>query len=111
MKKKNNRWYEKDEHLKAFMALLNNLDKDIQNEIALEIIMKTSELTDRKFDKMLRDVAEFEPKDYKRWYDTNPNIHLAIESIKDLGEQDRQTVILEVCENILKEYPQQESEE
>ncbi len=100
------RWYEKDEHLGAFFALIEELPDDIQCEIAVDILMKTSELLDRKYENIIADVADYNPKDYNRWYDKNPNIHVAIESIKDLEEDKRDEIVKELSDLILKYYPE-----
>ncbi len=102
--KKFQRWYEKNECLKAFMELLQDLPIDIQCEIAIDIIMKSSELSDRDYSKMIKEVASYNPKDYKRWYDKNPNVHLAIESLRELTETQKEEVIQEFSEKIIKLY-------
>ena len=68
--------------------------------------MKTSELLDRKYENIIADVADYNPKDYNRWYDKNPNIHVAIESIKDLEEDKRDEIVKELSDLILKYYPE-----
>jgi len=104
MKQKFVRWYEKDEYLKAFMNLLEDLDIDIQCEIAIDIIMKASDLIDRDYSKIIQDVATYNPRDFKRWYDKNPNIHLAIESLRDLEEAQRDVIVKEFSEKILNNH-------
>lgn len=106
MKNRNKRWYEQKEDLKAFMALIEALPREIQCEIAIEILLKISSLSDRKYENVVKDVAEYDPSKYKRWYDKNPNIHVAIESIKDLDKEKRETIISDLSEIILKYYPQ-----
>ena len=39
------RWYEKNEYLKAFMHLMQDLPSEEQYELAIDIIMKSSSLT------------------------------------------------------------------
>ena len=102
--KKFQRWYEKNEYLKAFMELLQDLSPEIQCEIAIDIIMKASEINDRDYSKMIREVASYNPKNYKRWYDKNPNVHLAIESLRDLTEQQKEEIIQEFSEKIVGLY-------
>ena len=104
MKKRIQRWYEKEEHLRAFMALLEDLDSDIQCDIAVDIIVQASSMIDRDYEKIISDVGEFNPKDYKRWYDKNPNIHLAIESLKDLNEEQRIEIINEFSQKIIDSH-------
>ena len=104
MKKYFQRWYEKNEYLNAFMNLMSDLDIELQCEIAIDIIMKASTMLDRDYTKMIQDVANYDPKDYKRWYDKNPNVHLAIESLRDLDEEQRDEIIQEFSEKILKSH-------
>ena len=95
------RWYEKDEHLKALLSLMEDLNSDEQCEIATEIIIKASEFSDREYAKIVDEVGSFDPKDYKRWYDKNPSIHTAIEALRDLDESQRNTIINEFSQKIL----------
>jgi len=83
------------------MGLMQDLSPEIQCEIAIDIIIKASELIDRDYSKIIQEVAEFNPKDFKRWYDKNPSIHVAIEALKDLDDIQRETIIKEYYEKIL----------
>lgn len=104
MKKKYTRWYEQDELLNAFMNLFSDLDSEIQCEIAIDIIIKASDMLERDYKKIMQEVGNYNPADYKRWYDKNPNIHLAIESLRDLKEQERESIIKEFSEKILNNH-------
>ena len=104
MKKRFVRWYEKDEYLNAFMNLLEDLEPEIQCEIAIDIIIKASDLIDRDYIKFVQEVGDYNPKDYKRWYDRNPNIHLAIEALRDLKEHERELVVKEFSQKILNNH-------
>lgn len=104
MKKRYSRWYEKNEYLKAFMNLMQDLPIDIQCEIAIDMIIKASQMIDRDYTKIIQDVARFNPKDYKRWYDKNPNIHLAIESLRDLEEKQKEELISEFSQKIINSH-------
>jgi len=104
MKKQFVRWYEKDEYLKAFMNLLEDLEPDIQCEIAVDIIIKASDMIDRDYTKIIQEVGNYNPKIFKRWYDKNPNIHLAIESLRDLNEQQRDLIVKEFSSKILSNH-------
>lgn len=96
MKKQLKRWYEKDDYTRAFMNMLQNLDSEKQCEIAVDLILKASNLIDRDYEKIVNEVAVFDPKDYRRWYDKNPNIHLAIESLRDLTPEQREELFEEL---------------
>ena len=101
MKRASKRWYEKDEHLKAFMNLMQDIDIEIQCEIAVDMIIKASSMLDRDYSKIISEVGKYNPKDYKRWYDKNPNVHLAIESLRDLTTEQREGIIREFSNKIL----------
>ena len=105
MKKFFKRWYQKDEYLCAFMSLLEGLDMDTQCEIAIDIIIESSNMIDRDYSKIIQEVADFNPKDYKRWYDKNPNVHIAIESLRDLSDEQRDEIVKKFSEKILNSYP------
>lgn len=104
MKKQFQRWYEKNEYLCAFMNLMQDLEIDEQCEIAVDIIIKASSLIDRDYTKLIKEVGIFNPKEYKRWYDKNPNVHLAIESLRELTEEQREEIIKEFTDKILNNF-------
>ena len=101
MKKRIQRWYESDEYLNAFMNLLADLPLEMQCEIAVDMIIKTSEMIDRDYDKVIGEVTDFDPKNHKRWYDKNPNLHLAIENLRDLTQEQRDIIIQEFTDKIV----------
>ena len=96
------RWYEKNEYLKAFMNLMQDLPSDEQYELAIDIIMKSSDLSDRDYTKMIQEISNFNPKDLKRWYDKNPNVHVAIESLRDLTDEQREEIVQEFTDKIIE---------
>lgn len=104
MKKFFTRWYEKDEYLKAFMNLMQDLPIDVQCEIAVDIIIKASDMIDRDYSKIISEVSGYNPKNFKRWYDKNPNIHLAIESLRDLTNEQRDEIVREFSDKILNSH-------
>ena len=61
-------------------------------------------MIDRDYNKIIQQVGTFDPKGYKRWYDKNPNIHLAIESLRDLNETQRDEMVREFSEKILNSH-------
>ena len=104
MKKFFTRWYEKDEYLKAFMNLMQDLPIDVQCEIAIDIIIKASDMIDRDYTKIISEVSSYNPKNFKRWYDKNPNVHLAIESLRDLTNEQRDEIVREFSDKILNSH-------
>ncbi len=101
MKKIYRRWYEKNRYLSAFMALMKDIPKEIQCEIAIDMILKESDYIDRNYTKIIKDVANFNPRDYKRWYDKNPNVHLALEMLRELDENQRIEILKEFCDRLI----------
>ncbi len=104
MKKHFQRWYEKNEYLNAFMNLLQDLSIEKQCEIAVDIIIEASKMIDRDYTKIIQEVSSFNPKDFKRWYDKNPNVHIAIESLRDLTEEQREVIIQNFTDKILSSH-------
>ncbi len=104
MKKHFQRWYEKNEYLNAFMNLLQDLSIEKQCEIAVDIIIEASKMIDRDYAKIIQEVSSFNPKDFKRWYDKNPNVHIAIESLRDLTEEQREVIIQNFTDKILSSH-------
>ena len=104
MKKFFVRWYEKDEYLKAFMNLMQDLPMEIQCEIATDIILKASNMIDRDYSKLIAEVSSYNPKDFKRWYDKNPNVHIAIEALRDLTPEQRDEIVKEFSLKILNSH-------
>lgn len=105
MKKKYfQRWYEKDDYLKAFMNLMQDLPVKIQCEIAVDMIIRSSELIDRDYKKIIAQVSNYNPQKFKRWYDKNPNIHTAIESLRDLTSDEKDMIIQEFSDKILNSH-------
>lgn len=98
------RWYEKDEYLKAFMSLMQDLPMDIQCEIAVDMIIRVSSMIDRDYNKIIEEISNYNPKDFKRWYDKNPNVHVAIESLRDLTQMERDEIVQEFCDRILSSH-------
>lgn len=104
MNKKCLRWYEKNEYLSAFLSLLADLPADEQCEIAVDIILSATQLLDRDYEKVVAQVGDFDRKDYRRWYDKNPSIHTAIESLRDLDDEQRENIIKEFSGKILSSH-------
>ena len=102
MKKLCTRWYEKNEYLKAFMGLLKDIPLESQCEIATDIILEASTMIDRDYSKIVQEIADYDTKNYKRWYDKNPNVHTAIESLRDLTEDQREIIIQNNANKLLE---------
>ena len=104
MKQASLRWYQKNEYLNAFLNLFQDLSREEQCEMAIDIIIKASSFLDRDYSKIIQEVASFNPNDYKRWYDKNPNIHIAIETLRDLNDEQKEEIIQEFSAEILNSH-------
>lgn len=99
---KNLRWYDKDKYLSAFMTLLQGLPDDVQSEVAVDILLQVPKVIDKDFKKFIKIVADHNPKQYQRWYDKNPNLHTAIESIRELTPNEREKLLSSISDIIIK---------
>ncbi len=101
MTEKNKRWYEKSVSLKTFMKMLEELPLDEQCALAIDIIIEASSMMDREWDNIIKDVGDYNPKDFKRWYDKNPNLHVAIECLRELDNSQREIIVKRFSGEIL----------
>ena len=100
--KKYVRWYDKDKYLNAFMQLLEDLDPEAQCEVAVDIILKVPKIVEKDYEKFIKIVADFDPREYQRWYDKNPNLHAAVEALRDLDEAQRESLINQISDIVLR---------
>ena len=105
--KKYIRWYDKDKYLCAFMRLLEDLDPEAQCEVAVDIILKVPKIIEKDYEKFVKIIADYDPREYKRWYDKNPNLHAAIEALHDLNDQQREDLINQISNIVLKHTKEQ----
>ena len=96
------RWYDKDPQMSTFMMLLESLSRDVQCEIAVDIMLNIPTIIDADLNDYVNDMGNFSPKSYNRWYDYNPTLHSAIEGMKELSPEQRQILISYISDIILK---------
>ena len=96
------RWYDKDKYLSAFMTLLQGLSDEIQSKVAVDIVLNVPKVIDKDFKQFIKIVAEHDPKQYQRWYDRNPNLHTAVESITNLTPEQREKLLSAISDIIIK---------
>ncbi len=95
------RWYDKDKYLSTFMVLLQTLPPDVQEEVGQDMILNIPKIVERDYDKFINIMSEHNPKDYKRWYDQNPELHCAIEAMQSLTKAQREELIYSISDIIL----------
>ena len=105
--KKYIRWYDKDKYLSAFMQLLEDLDPEVQCEVAVDIILKVPKIIEKDYEKFVKIIADYNPREYKRWYDKNPNLHAAVEALRDLTDQQREDLINQISDIVLRHTKEQ----
>lgn len=96
------RWYDKDKYLSAFMTLLQGLSDEIQSKVAIDILLYVPKVIEQDFKKFIKIVAEHDPRQYQRWYDRNPYLHTAVESIRELSPKDREKLLSSISDIIIK---------
>ncbi len=96
------RWYDQDTQMSAFMVLLESLSRDVQCEIAVDIMLNIPKIIDAGLDDYVNDMGNFSPKNYSRWYDYNPTLHSAIEAMKQLDSEQRRILISYISDIILR---------
>ena len=99
---KNLRWYDKDKYLSAFMTLLQDLPEDVQSKVAVDILLYIPKVIEKDFAKFIKIVADHNPKQYQRWYDRNPNLHTAVESIRELTFEEKEKLLGSISDIMLK---------
>ncbi len=100
--KKAKRWYENNRYLCAFMRILEDLDPNSQSEVALELMLEVLTLIDNDKEKFVKLNEQYDPKEHKRWYDSNPNLHASIEILKDLDDFDVSYLMNKISSTLLK---------
>ncbi len=100
--KKNLRWYDKDKYLSAFMTLLQQLPEDVQSQVAVDILLYIPKVIEKDFAKFIKIVADHNPKQYQRWYDHNPNLHTAVEAIRELSFEEREKLLGSISDIMIK---------
>lgn len=102
------RWYDKDKYLSAFMVLLEGLSEDVQCEIAVDIMLNIPKIIEQDLNDYVNIMNDYNPQDYKRWYDYNPTLHSAVEAIKHLNKSQRETLITSISDIVLRNSPQED---
>ncbi len=104
------RWYDKDEYLGAFMMLLEHLPHDVQIEIANDMILNISQIIDVNPDDFINTLSKDSPTVFKRWYDCSPELHSAIESMKNLSKE-KVAELISMISDIVFKYTSKDFEE
>jgi|GEM_PF-1167405 len=96
------RWYDQDPQMSAFMVLLESLSREVQCEIAVDIMLNVPKIIGADLDDYVNEMGNFNPKNYSRWYDYNPTLHSAIEAMKQLNTEQRHILISYISDIILR---------
>ena len=108
------RWYDKDSDLSHLMAFLENLEEDLRDEIAQDLIQIILGELETNKDGEIFQLGENKITEYKRWYDKNLSLHSAVEIIKNLDDEQRKEIIsllMESIVQILAEYNYEKNNE
>ena len=108
--KKYVRWYDKDEYLGAFMILLEQLPREVQIEIANDMLLNIANILDINHDDFINNLSNNNPISYKRWYDYSPELHSAIESMKNLPKE-KNAELISMISDIFFKYTSKDFDE
>jgi len=88
------RWYDKYSDLKSLMKLLEQLDEYSLELVSQDFIQIITGKYKNEFDKVIKNLSDNAPPDYKRWYDRNYNLHTCIEFIKTIHNEEEKIEII-----------------
>lgn len=94
------RWYDKDKYLSAFMVLLQSLEPEVQIEVANDMLLNIPKIIEKDFDGFINIMSEYDPRNYKRWYDVNPSLHNAVEAMQNMTHDQREELIYSISDII-----------
>lgn len=96
------RWYDKDKYVSAFMMILEKLPRDIQIEIAQDMLLNLPNIINSNCDDFINIMSRDNPISYKRWYDYSPELHSAVESMKNLSSEENAELISMISDIVFK---------
>lgn len=96
------RWYDKDPDLSRLMKFLENINEEIRDEIAQDLIQILMGEVCNNSDEKISDLSALTITEYKRWYDQNLSLHSAVELIKNFGEEERREIITRLMESVVQ---------
>ncbi len=99
----NLRWYDKDRYLSAFMALLETLPESVQSEVAVDILSSVPKVISMDCAAFMKFVEHNDPRKHNRWYDKNPDLHKAVEVMRQMSVSEREKLYSEI-QNIMQAH-------
>lgn len=96
------KWYDKDEYVSAFMVLLEKLPQNAQIEIANDMLLNLPKVLEKDYDNFINTLSNDNPVSYKRWYDFCPELHSAVEAMKNLSKEKNKELILTISDIFFK---------
>lgn len=88
-----NRWYDQYPDLKSLLSLLEKVSDENIELIAQDFLQIIMQKYGENFDEKIERLNKNAPKQYKRWYDNNYNMHTCIEFIQTLNDEEKQELI------------------
>ena len=96
------RWYDRDKHLSTFLGLLEGLSRGVQSDVAMDIMLNLPVIADENLNDFVNNMSLAGTGQYRRWYDYSPQIHSAVEVMKQLNESQRDIIIASSADIILR---------
>lgn len=98
------RWYDKNPDLKDILNLIEKLDTDLQDKIAIDVMQILINDFNLDLDRKINEISKNYTYKCSRWYDKNINLFSAFEIIKNLPCQIQKEVINRISESIFLVY-------
>ena len=95
------RWYDKNPDLKEVFEFIQELDSDVQNEIAKDILQILMNDFNLNLDEQINDIGKNYNYNCKRWYDENIDLFTSFEIIKTFSTETQAKIINKIITTIL----------
>ena len=95
------RWYDKNPDLKEVFEFIQELDSDVQKEIAKDILQILMNDFNLNLDEQINDIGKNYNYDCKRWYDENIDLFTSFEIIKTFSIETQAKIINKIITAIL----------
>lgn len=95
---KNIRWYDKNPDLKRLFEFIQELDENLQAEIAKDIIQILMTDFNLDLDAEIKNIHKNYNYECKRWYDENIDLFSSFEIIRNMPEKQQNQVVKKIIE-------------
>ncbi len=94
------RWYDKDQTLSFVMSALENIDEQIRQAVATDLLQLIMQ-KDENQDNLIKTLDQQYTGARRRWYDKEDTIHSSVELLKTIDKPERDPILKEVLYTIM----------